>query len=145
MASEATRDEKYERYIRSDTWKKRRHKALNRAEHRCQVCYSKKRLDVHHRTYRRFENERDADLTVLCRRCHDLFHDHKRQERERAEVGKPKKQPNPNHVRQARQIKKKRKWQKRAAKRYAERPSTTARRSELAAQVLKEQREQEAA
>lgn len=145
MASEATRDEKYERYIRSDAWKQRRKGALKRAEHRCQVCYSKSRLDVHHRTYARFEDERAGDLTVLCRRCHDLFHAHKREERERAEVGKPKGKPNPKHVHQARQIKKKRKRQKRAAKRYAERPSTTARRSELAAAVLREQQEREAA
>jgi hypothetical protein len=29
---------------------------------------------VHHRTYERFGREDTGDLTVLCRRCHTLFH-----------------------------------------------------------------------
>lgn len=31
-------------------------------------------LDVHHRTYERLGQEQEYDLTVLCHRCHSLFH-----------------------------------------------------------------------
>jgi hypothetical protein len=63
-----------EEYLKSDHWKALRTAALERAESRCQVCYSAKLLDVHHRTYRRLGAEMPADVTVLCRRCHELFH-----------------------------------------------------------------------
>src|SRR5947207_3117264 len=69
-----TREEYREVYLRSDHWRETRLGALDRAEHRCQVCNRTERLDVHHRTYERIGEERPADLTVLCRRCHDLFH-----------------------------------------------------------------------
>jgi hypothetical protein len=61
-------------YLRSDHWRWKRRQALARAEHRCQVCYSDKNLDVHHRTYERLGEERLPDLTVLCRDCHETFH-----------------------------------------------------------------------
>lgn len=61
-------------YLRSAHWAGIRKQALKRAEHRCQVCNGTERLDVHHRTYERLGHERPGDLTVLCRRCHDLFH-----------------------------------------------------------------------
>jgi 5-methylcytosine-specific restriction endonuclease McrA len=62
-------------YLRSPHWLRVRRDALERAEYRCQVCNANKTLDVHHRTYERLGNEAPADLTVLCRRCHERFHD----------------------------------------------------------------------
>lgn len=38
------------------------------------MCNSRNRPQVHHRTYERLGDERPADLTVLCQRCHRLFH-----------------------------------------------------------------------
>lgn len=64
----------YSEYLKSEWWQQRRLKALTRAEHRCQVCNAGNRLEVHHRTYERLGHERDADLVVLCRDCHELFH-----------------------------------------------------------------------
>ena len=64
-----------ENYLRSTHWQIVRAGALDRADHRCQVCNSKRKLDVHHRTYARLGHEHPADLTVLCRTCHELFHD----------------------------------------------------------------------
>lgn len=61
-------------YLRSDHWAEQRKMALDRAGHRCQTCNSGHKLDVHHRTYERLGSEHPSDLTVLCRRCHDLFH-----------------------------------------------------------------------
>lgn len=67
-----------EEYLQSDHWKAIRVEALERAEYRCQVCNNPHGLDVHHRTYERVGKERLADLTVLCRKCHDLFHGSKK-------------------------------------------------------------------
>ena len=72
-----TPSEEYRKYLESDAWKRRREDAIHRADDRCQICYvsqRKARLDVHHRTYVRFGHEDNMDLTVLCVRCHELFH-----------------------------------------------------------------------
>jgi 5-methylcytosine-specific restriction endonuclease McrA len=45
------------------------------ARNRCQVCNSDLLLQVHHRKYPdTLGLEEQTDVTVLCRRCHDLFH-----------------------------------------------------------------------
>lgn len=65
----------YDKYRETPHWGEVRRVALAWADHRCQVCnYQDQRLDVHHRTYERIGAERPADLTVLCRGCHELFH-----------------------------------------------------------------------
>jgi phosphoenolpyruvate synthase/pyruvate phosphate dikinase len=73
-----TREEYRGVYLRSEHWRETRLAALERAEHRCQLCNGARRLDVHHRTYERLGAERPADLTVLCRMCHDLFHERRK-------------------------------------------------------------------
>lgn len=65
----------YQSYLRGSAWAAKRLAALNRAEHRCQVCYSNVKLQVHHRTYERLGDERPSDLTVLCDDCHAKFHE----------------------------------------------------------------------
>ena len=45
-------------YLSSPEWRDRREQALWRAHNRCQLCDSPEHLDVHHRTYKRFKNER---------------------------------------------------------------------------------------
>jgi 5-methylcytosine-specific restriction endonuclease McrA len=46
-----------------------------RAGHKCQTCGTRDaRLDVHHNSYENYGDERPQDLTVLCERCHGLFH-----------------------------------------------------------------------
>lgn len=69
-----TSKEYREVYLRSEHWLRTRREALARADRRCQVCNGQQSLDVHHRTYERLGAELPTDLTVLCRRCHDLFH-----------------------------------------------------------------------
>lgn len=64
----------YVAYLRSEHWLNMRKAALLRAEYRCQVCNGTKNLEVHHRTYERLGEERPADLTVLCHRCHRVHH-----------------------------------------------------------------------
>lgn len=64
----------YREYLKTDHWQCIRQKALDAAEHRCQLCYSAYRLEVHHRTYHRLGSELLSDLTVLCSDCHGWFH-----------------------------------------------------------------------
>jgi replicative DNA helicase len=68
-----TKDE-YEEYRKTEQWQSLRGLALRRAGERCQVCNSADDLDVHHRTYARLGSEHVDDLTVLCHRCHSIFH-----------------------------------------------------------------------
>jgi hypothetical protein len=65
----------YHEYLRTSQWDRTRTRALERADHRCQVCNAgRKPLDVHHRTYDRLGQELDGDVIALCRDCHTLFH-----------------------------------------------------------------------
>lgn len=67
----------YRAYLNSDAWKVKADAAKERAGQRCQICNAQRGstvLDAHHRTYERLGNELDGDLVVLCRICHDTFH-----------------------------------------------------------------------
>lgn len=65
----------YNLYLQSPEWQERRKQHLQSAGYRCQVCNAGNvTLDVHHRTYERRGCESYMDLTVLCRTCHDTFH-----------------------------------------------------------------------
>jgi hypothetical protein len=65
----------YENYLKSTIWRDLRAAAIERAGGRCQICNSDLLLQVHHRKYPSSLGwEHPEDLTVLCRRCHDLFH-----------------------------------------------------------------------
>lgn len=74
----------YDEYIQSPAWKRRADAAKERAGYRCQVCNRHKStviLDAHHRTYERLGRERDEDITVLCRECHEMYETDKRMRR----------------------------------------------------------------
>ena len=68
--------EEYREYLLSDSWKTRRRMWLEAWGYRCSVFNEgePRTLDVHHRTYERLGNEAKTDCIVLCRQCHDLFH-----------------------------------------------------------------------
>lgn len=70
----------YAAYLASPEWKARRRYYYAKALHRCELCGHSsdamgKGLNVHHRTYERLGREFDADVIVLCRSCHEKFHD----------------------------------------------------------------------
>lgn len=66
---------KYQHYLDSDHWKKRRKQFLDLDANKCcRVCKREKRLQVHHMTYENIGNEKDEDLVVFCSRCHKKFH-----------------------------------------------------------------------
>jgi hypothetical protein len=68
----------YGLYLKTEHWSGKRDEALEFWERRCSVCNSPDNLHVHHRTYERRGHEQPADLIVLCRPCHQLFHDNGR-------------------------------------------------------------------
>ncbi len=67
---------KYEDYLKTPEWKKRRRGAVAFAGERCQLCNSDKApLSVHHRTYENLGAEMTQDLVALCEDCHAKHHD----------------------------------------------------------------------
>lgn len=68
----------YREYLATPEWKDIRLDAIKRAKFRCQTCCSDGLLNVHHRTYVRRGREHFSDLTVLCRSCHEVFHEKRR-------------------------------------------------------------------
>ena len=71
-----TTEMRYDLYLQTAEWQTLRRIKMETAGHRCQVCNSDAGpLEIHHRTYERRGKERMDDLTVLCRRCHQVHHD----------------------------------------------------------------------
>lgn len=70
----SARKARHRAYLRGAAWRQRRRAALERAGGRCMDCGSRKRLQVHHLTYKRWGNEDARDLRVLCSRCHARRH-----------------------------------------------------------------------
>jgi 5-methylcytosine-specific restriction endonuclease McrA len=64
----------YAQYLTTSEWQATRQEALERARNRCSTCGSSDDLQVHHNTYDRLGCEDPADLIVLCKGCHYLFH-----------------------------------------------------------------------
>ena len=60
--------------MQSDTWRHTRHTILHRDHYHCRACHARRRLHVHHITYKRLGAEAPADLLTLCQRCHTLVH-----------------------------------------------------------------------
>lgn len=64
----------YYDYLKSDIWKTKRRRLIEKAGLRCQICGSATNLNVHHITYDRLLHEDDEDLIVLCNSCHEKAH-----------------------------------------------------------------------
>lgn len=62
----------YSEYLHTAHWLNVRKKKLH-AQPWCQLCGAPEELNVHHNQYNPFHEE-DRDLTVLCKGCHDKFH-----------------------------------------------------------------------
>lgn len=70
--------ERYERYITSDAWTRRKVEYFWIREKVCWACGSKDSIHLHHHTYDRLGNELNEDLVPLCKTCHRLVHEHHR-------------------------------------------------------------------
>ena len=64
----------YIKYMESSAWDNQKQARLDFADHRCELCNRQSNLNVHHRTYDNFGDEPVSDLIVLCKTCHDTFH-----------------------------------------------------------------------
>ena len=71
----------YRQYLETPEWRKRANFMKAHVEGKCQACNTpdntEKPLEVHHRHYGSIGHERPIDLTVLCRECHQLIHEHR--------------------------------------------------------------------
>lgn len=66
---------KYNKYMKSKTWDKKRRARLEKDRYTCQDCgATDKPLDVHHLTYERMGKEHIDDIISVCRSCHDSRH-----------------------------------------------------------------------
>ena len=70
----------YTEYLQSPHWQSVRKWALERAGHKCQLCGSRKHLQVHHNSYGSLGEEVPCDLIVLCDPCHERNSEHQRNE-----------------------------------------------------------------
>lgn len=65
----------YHAYIRSDAWRRKTRRVHQRSGYRCERCGVRgRRLEVHHKTYKRLGRERMGDLIDLRNQCHDYVH-----------------------------------------------------------------------
>ena len=79
----------YLSYLKSETWRKRRYAALERAGFRCELYPETDNLQVHHLSYERLGNEDPNDLLVICT-GHHWIEDTKRKEPGRITEPQPK-------------------------------------------------------
>lgn len=73
-----SRQDNYTLFLNSEYWKYVRSLKLAQAHDKCQVCGCHYNLIVHHNSYEHHKSEHEhlEDLVVLCKNCHNLFHNH---------------------------------------------------------------------
>lgn len=66
----------YKDFLQTPYWKAISMHVRYKSGYKCQVCNSKKFLNVHHRSYKHHGEEINhlEDLIVLCNNCHSTFH-----------------------------------------------------------------------
>jgi 5-methylcytosine-specific restriction endonuclease McrA len=64
----------YDEYLKTDAWRAKRRKVLQRAGGICEGCSERQAEHVHHKTYEHAGRELLFELVALCRECHDLVH-----------------------------------------------------------------------
>jgi hypothetical protein len=65
----------YGDYLKTQHWYSVRNKVFKRAKYQCELCGSKDTLNAHHKTYANLGKEKLSDIIVLCKKCHQKFHD----------------------------------------------------------------------
>lgn len=73
---------KYEAYISSPAWEKRKNKYFRLHPRICAVCYTGDFIHLHHAFYGEYGSEKDEHLFPLCQKHHSEFHE---------QIGKTKK------------------------------------------------------
>lgn len=74
----------YRTFLATPYWKAITEYKRYKAEYKCELCSSSISLVVHHKTYEHHGNEINHldDLVVLCKSCHEKFHDIKQEVKE---------------------------------------------------------------
>ncbi len=65
----------YSEYLQSAWWQNKRKEKLKSVNYRCNRCGSQAELQVHHLHYRSLWKEKNNDLEVLCKTCHQVEHE----------------------------------------------------------------------
>lgn len=65
----------YKDYLKTEHWKLTKKSFLVTVKHNCMKCGIKEKLEVHHITYKDLGNEKNNQLSLLCRSCHQNTHD----------------------------------------------------------------------
>lgn len=68
--------ERYENYLKTPQWRKRRDLVMQRANGMCEGCGQRRATQVHHKTYEHLENELLFELVAVCFQCHCILHPH---------------------------------------------------------------------
>lgn len=64
----------YSKYMKTESWAKRRDAFLASHGGACELCGSKEKVQAHHNNYLCVGNEKSIDLIALCWECHSSFH-----------------------------------------------------------------------
>jgi 5-methylcytosine-specific restriction endonuclease McrA len=64
----------YEEYLKTPHWLMMRGKIKARDGHKCVLCASRNKLEVHHNCYDHLGYEPPEDLITLCDGCHEKHH-----------------------------------------------------------------------
>lgn len=65
--------EKYNNYLNSPKWRRKRAKVLKRDNYLCQACLERDATEVHHTTYEFVFNEPLFTLVAVCTPCHSFI------------------------------------------------------------------------
>ena len=66
--------DEYREYMASERWTLTKVTYFAAEGHTCLGCKASNNIDLHHLTYRHFQNEWWTDLIPLCRPCHERVH-----------------------------------------------------------------------
>lgn len=68
--------DRYSRRLRQKSWHTLRKHLIKQAENKCSRCglfrFGEGELHLHHKTYERLGKEREQDLEVVCKYCHQI-------------------------------------------------------------------------
>ena len=69
----------YQEYLKSDHWRDTRRRYFRSKLYKgCYICETRKNIEIHHKTYKRFGREWLNDLLALCSECHKEVHKYHR-------------------------------------------------------------------
>ncbi len=68
----------YKEFLQTDYWQKEVRPKIIERDKRCRTCGTNENLEVHHISYEHRGDDLNhmEDLTLLCRDCHQIIHDH---------------------------------------------------------------------